>query len=96
MVWVIVVTHGVCQLLIWPEGFSLPVVFRGAGDARYPMIVAIVTMIGARIVAAYILAVPLGMGMLGTWYAMYVDWTLRIIFFIPRYLRGTWLKFRAI
>ncbi len=96
MVWVIVVTHGLFQIFMWPEGFSLPVVFRGAGDARYPMIVAIVTMIGARIVAAYIFAVPLGMGMLGTWYAMYVDWAARMVFFIPRYLRGTWLKYRAI
>ncbi len=96
MVWVIVVSHGVLQLMMWPEAFSLPVAFRGAGDARYPMVVAIATMIGARIMTAYIFAVPLGMGMLGTWYAVYVDWVVRIIFYLPRYFRGTWLKYRAI
>lgn len=96
MAWIIVVTHGVFQVFMWPEGFSLPAIFRGAGDARYPMIVAITVMIFARIIAAYILSVTFGLGMLGTWYAMYIDWVFRVLFFVPRYRRGTWLKFRAV
>lgn len=96
MVWWVIITHGAFQILIWPEAFSLPVVFRGAGDAKYPMVVAILIMIFARIIAAWFLSVTFGLGMLGTWWAMYIDWAARLCFFIPHYLRGGWLEHRAI
>jgi putative MATE family efflux protein len=96
LVWIIVLSHGITQIFIWPEGWLLPVAFRAAGDARFPMVVAIADMIFIRIISAWFLAVTFDMGMLGTWYAMYLDWVVRLVFFVPHYLSGVWLKYRAI
>jgi putative MATE family efflux protein len=96
LVWIIVLSHGIIQIFIWPEGWLLPVAFRAAGDARFPMIVAIADMVFIRIISAWFLAVTFGMGMLGTWYAMYLDWLVRLVIFVPHYRSGVWLKYRAI
>ena len=33
----------------------------------------------------------MGLGPLGVWIAMFVDWGFRSALFIPRFLRGKWL-----
>ena len=44
------------MMIIWPLGYSLPVVFRASGDAKFPMAVASISMIVCRIVLAYVFA----------------------------------------
>ena len=34
--------------------------------------------------------------MLGTWYAMFVDWAVKAVLFTRRYFNGEWTKFKAI
>ena len=34
----------------------------------------------------------LGMGIMGVWVAMFLDWILRSTLYLIRYLRGRWLK----
>jgi len=34
----------------------------------------------------------LGMGVVGVWWAMIMDWVVRLSFFMYRYLKGTWQK----
>lgn len=81
------------MLVIWPLGYTLPVVFRAAGDARFPMIVSVVSMIFCRIILAFVFSLYFKMGMLGTWTAMFVDWIVKAIVFIWRYLSSRWTKF---
>ena len=38
----------------------------------------------------YVLGVRFGMGALGVWYAMILDWVFRCICFVGRYLHGDW------
>ena len=40
----------------------------------------------------FVFAYVFGMGVYSVWFAMFCDWVFRIIFFIPRYLSGAWLK----
>lgn len=88
--------HAVFEVLIWPLGYTLPVTFRAAGDARFPMIVSTLTMIFCRIALAYLLSIYFGMGMFGTWVAMFIDWIIKSIIFVYRYISGKWTEFQAI
>jgi putative MATE family efflux protein len=92
----IVWSHGIMMMLIWPLAYTFPVVFRASGDARFPMTISILAMFLCRIALAYILAVNFNMGLYGTWIAMFIDWIVKSLFFIYRYLNGKWMRFRTI
>ncbi|MEJ6466841.1 MATE family efflux transporter [Fusobacterium ulcerans] len=84
------------MLVIWPLGYTLPVTFRAAGDARFPMLISVASMIFCRIILAFVFSLYFEMGMLGTWTAMFVDWIVKAIIFVWRYLSGRWTKFHAV
>jgi putative MATE family efflux protein len=88
--------HAIIMILIWPLAYTLPVTFRAAGDAKFPMIVSITSMIVCRIALSYVFGIYFHMGMLGTWVAMFFDWAVKAIIFVWRYLSGKWTTFRAI
>ncbi|XMB29037.1 MATE family efflux transporter [Paenibacillus sp. BR2-3] len=88
--------HAAFTLFIWPLGYTLPVTFRSSGDAKFPMIVGMLTMFLCRIALAYFLGIYLDMGMFGTWIAMFMDWIVKAILFLHRYISGKWTKFHAI
>ena len=88
--------HGIAMCLIWPLAYTYPTVFRAAGDAKYPMIVNLACMFACRIVLAYIFALSFDLGMIGTWFAMFADWAVKAVLFVRRYVKGTWMKFKAI
>lgn len=96
LTWIIVIVHGIMTIFMWPSGYMLPIVFRSAGDARFPMVVSIVSMILSRLVFAYIFAVVLNFGMLGTWAAMFLDWTVKSVIFEYHDRKGKWMGFKAI
>jgi putative MATE family efflux protein len=88
--------HAAFTVAIWPLAYTLPVTFRAAGDAKFPMIVGILSMFFCRIALAYLLSIYFNMGMFGTWVAMFIDWIVKAIIFVYRYISGKWTKFQAI
>lgn len=92
----IVYWHGAMSILIWPLAYTLPVTFRSAGDAAFPMFVGTISMFLCRVALAYVLGVWLNMGLLGTWLAMFVDWIFKAIIFIWRYFSRKWMSFRLV
>lgn len=84
--------HGLSAILIWPLSFTLPSAFRACGDARACMVIAVLSMWIFRIGFSYILGKYMGIGVLGIWIAMVIDWVFRTICFVIRYFRGTWKK----
>ena len=88
--------HGIAMCLIWPLAYTYPTVFRAAGDAKYPMIVNLICMFACRVILAYVFALTFDLGMIGTWFAMFADWAVKAVLFTIRYLKGTWIKFKAI
>lgn len=76
--------------------FVLPTCLRAAGDAKYTMYVGVLSMFFARVAGAYILGTVMGLGVVGTRIAMYIDWIVRIVFFEIRYKSGKWTQYRAI
>jgi Na+-driven multidrug efflux pump len=88
--------HCVSMALGWPLSFALPNALRAAGDARYVMVVAAASMWTVRVSAAYLLVYPLGVGPLGVWLAMGVDFVVRGTCYLTRWLRGAWQTKRVI
>ncbi|MEX0936986.1 MAG: MATE family efflux transporter [Pirellulales bacterium] len=86
-------------------GMILQGALRGAGDTRWPLLFTLVGMLGLRIPLAYWLAhdsVTLlggmfefdgwGLGVLGAWYAMFVDVVVRCLLVVTRFRHGGWQR----
>ncbi len=97
---VIAVTRSLMTLLFimlpffWSTSFILPAGFRGAGDVRFSMVVSMASMWALRVTLGYVLAIPAGLGVLGVWIGMIVDWVARSAFFGLRLKSGAWLRAR--
>lgn len=86
----LIVYHSICCCIIWPASFALPNAIRAANDVKYTMIIAILSMWIWRIGFSFILAKGFGLGVLGVWIAMTIDWLFRAICFITRFINGKW------
>ncbi len=76
---------GFCMIVsvvsMWiPVAFTLPNTLRAANDVGFCMIVSVVSMWIFRIGLSFVLSKNLGMGVLGVWVAMTIDWVVRAIF----------------
>ncbi|MBE5781108.1 MAG: MATE family efflux transporter [Clostridiales bacterium] len=78
--------------VLWPWGFTLPSILRSSGDAVFTSVVTIGAMITMRIGIAYYFTQIARIGINGIWFGMYADWIFRIVFFLPRFLKGKWLE----
>ncbi|MCS5809039.1 hypothetical protein LNO89_26880 [Klebsiella pneumoniae subsp. pneumoniae] len=67
---------------IWSLSWTLPCAFKGARDVRYTMWVSMLGMWGCRVVAGYTLGIVLGMGVIGVWLGMVLDWAVRGVLFL--------------
>ena len=77
-----VIWHEIFAIIIWPLAFTLPATFRGAGDSKSVMYISLIVMFFCRIVLSYALAYWMGIGVFGTWIAMFIDWYARAAIFI--------------
>lgn len=76
---------------IWAAAWVLPSGFKGARDVRFAMWVSMLGMWGCRVVAGYTLGIVLGMGVVGVWLGMFLDWAVRGALFYWRLISGRWL-----
>ena len=63
---------------------------RGAGDTRTPMIAALVGPVAVRLTACWILAFPMGLGLVGIWIGSTLDWAVRSVWLGYAFRRGKW------
>ena len=104
----LILYHMAFAAAIWPIGFMLPSAFRAASDVRFPMITSMTSMWLFRVILAYffvlesvsvfaLFSLPgLGMGIMGVWIAMTVDWVFRVALYLHRFVSGRWLRHRMI
>lgn len=90
--------HAVFAILFWAPSFALPNALRAAGDAKFTMVVAMLSMWICRIGMSQLLAPAwgLGLGVLGVWIAMFADWIVRSVFFLGRFAGGKWEEHHVI
>ncbi|MCQ2982821.1 MAG: MATE family efflux transporter, partial [Treponemataceae bacterium] len=88
----LVLIHNTCAVFMWPLSFVLPNMLRACNDVKFTMWASVLSMFLFRVVFGWLLGEQLGMGAVGVWYAMLLDWICRIICFVGRYLRGSWKR----
>lgn len=87
---ILIFIHNAAAMVLWPASFTLPNALRASNDVKYTMIVSIFSMWTFRIVSSYIIGKWLGLGAIGVWIAMIMDWGFRVICFTIRFFRGKW------
>lgn len=93
---ILIIIHNGFAVFLWPASFTLPNCLRAGGDVRYTMAVSVTSMIVFRIVFSVILGVWCGMGAIGVWIAMVLDWICRLTCFIRRFRQGKWKTIKVI
>lgn len=88
-VFVLIFSGGVSSLL-WSQSFMLPNVFRATGDVKYPMVVSIISMWIWRVGGSFLFGSIFGLGLIGIWFGMSIDWIFRGVLFIRRYRSKVW------
>lgn len=89
-------SYAIACILIWPMSFTLPNCLRAAGDAKFTMVISLLSMWIFRIGCSYLLAYAFDITLMSAWLGMYLDWVVRAIFFIVRFLQGHWKTIRLI
>ena len=89
-------TYCIFSVTTWTTSFFFPYVLRAAGDAKFIMLVGVSSMWTVRVFCAYLFSFNLGMGPVGVWFAMGLDFIVRSIFFTLRWRSGKWQKKKVI
>ena len=91
-----IIWHGIFAIIIWPFSFTIPATFRGAGDSKSVMYISLAVMFVCRIGLSYVIAEWMGIGVFGTWIAMFIDWYVRAGIYIYRYFSNKWTQYRVV
>ncbi len=67
---------------------------RGAGDTKFVAYTSFISIGILRPGATWLFCYPLGMGLIGAWFAFSADQCLRFIINYARFLKGDWTKIK--
>jgi Na+-driven multidrug efflux pump len=84
--------HCIFGLAAWPLSFTLPSALRAANDARFTMVVSLLSMWLVRVGLSYAFVGYTGFGPMSIWYAMIIDWGVRSAAFVLRFKSGRWRR----
>ena len=84
---ILIVIHNGMGILFWTPSFVTPNAMKAAGDAKFVMIVAVLSMFLFRVGFSEIIGRRAGMGAVGVWIAMVLDWIFRTVVFAVRWRR---------
>ena len=91
---VVIRADGLLQPVI-AASFVFSGALRGAGDTKTTMLITIGSVWALRLVAAYLLAITFGLGLLGVWLAIGIDFASRATWFWLRFKSGKWVALRV-
>ncbi|MDO4943840.1 MAG: MATE family efflux transporter [Ruminococcus sp.] len=94
--YILITMHNVMAVFLHPTAFNLNNSLRAAGDVKFTMYAGIGSMIVCRLGFAYLLGYVCGLGVIGVWIAMIMDWLARSVLFVLRYRSGRWKEIRVI
>ena len=77
-------------LLFWPLSVTLPNTLRAAGDTVFPSVLSLAAMWIIRVFLGYWMTVPLGLGLMGVWGSMWIEWGVRALCLKIRFDRRKW------
>jgi len=74
--------------------FIISGALKGAGDSKYVALIALVTVGIIRPGLAWLFAYPMGLGLIGIWFAFLADQVLRLLLNFARFLTGKWMHIK--
>ena len=80
----LITAHSIAMVM-WPLAFIIPHTLRASLDAKFTMMVSVFSMWAFRIGFAYLFVKVFGLGVMGVWYAMFIDWFFRALVFSLRF-----------
>lgn len=92
----VLVSAMLAQPLLWSLAFVAPYGLRAAGDVRYTLTVAMLSMWLFRVLLGYVLIHTFHLGLVWLWIAMYTDWAFRAVMFRRRLNGDRWLQCKVI
>lgn len=92
----IMLIYCVVSVLGWAPAFGLPNALRAAGDNRFVMLAASLSVVLVRLGGSFLFGNALNLKVHGIWIAMYLDWAVRAGFFLYRFKSGKWLTRRLV
>ena len=96
LIWQCVLITAAVHPFMHAIGFTLPSVFRAVGDGLYCTVATLAIMWVVRVLGGYLLGTVAGMGVLGVWIAMVLDWVVRCVMFPLHYRGERWLKHQVV
>ena len=84
------------SVFLWPASFTLPNALRAGGDARFTMAASMFSMWVFRVLLTYFFVLRCGMGLMGVWVGMFVDWGCRVLLFAFRFAGNKWMEHKVI
>ena len=93
---ILVCIHNGCAILLWPTSFTMPNALRASGDVKFTMVISVASMFVFRIGFSVVLGIYFGLGAIGVWIAMVLDWICRVSFYVWRFCSKKWLDFKVI
>lgn len=96
MAFVMIRMFAVFAALFHISSFCMPNALRAAGDVKFTMTVSIICMWAVRVTLSYILGLWAGMGVVGVWLAMCLEWTVRSVIFLIRFRGEKWYQHKVI
>ena len=95
IIWLVVI-HNVFNAFAYPFAGPLSAGLRAAGDAKFTMVVTVISTIGIRLLLSVLLGIVLNMGVIGIAFAMCADWLFKAALFEIRFRRGMWKQLKVI
>lgn len=78
--------------LFWPISNTMPYILRSANDTVFPSVLSFLSMWGIRVGLGYLLAIRIGLGLDGIWLSMWIEWAVRSVVLLVRFIRKRWLS----
>lgn len=82
--------------IFWVPSFVPAYGLRAAGDVKFSMITACLTMWLCRVSLCVFLSREFQMGPMAVWIGMFADWAIRSVIFAARFHSGKWMNKRVI
>lgn len=91
---ILVVIHAVLTIVMGTPSGPFPSALRAAGDVRYSLYVALISLAIGRVFFSYVFALWMHYEIIGMWMAMGTHWTMVFLGAYIRYRSGKWKNYR--
>jgi len=96
LVVLLIAIHNLFNAVCYPLSGALSNGLRAVGDVKFTMYVSLISTIVGRVLFSVIFAIWMNMGVIGVAFAMCLDWAVRAVIFLLRFVKGSWKKFNVI